>query len=257
MSPSNSISPTHRFTTRVENYRRYRPGYPPELLPFLVEHAGLTPRSVVGDVGAGTGLLTQMLLEHGCTVFAVEPNRAMRRAAEEAHGGHPNFHSVDAAAEATTLPDHSIDLVAAAQAFHWFDRPKAKREFQRILKPGGRVALIWNTRDESNPMAAAYQAILEQYCPEYPLVVHTKVASPEALHDFFAPHPFHTTAFPNAHSLDYPALEGRLLSSSYAPMPDHPNHQPMLAALRSAFDRLQSGGRVEFLYRTELYLGQV
>ena len=152
-----NISPTQRFTSRVDNYRKYRPGYPPEIIPYLVENAWLTPQSVIADIGAGTGLLTQLFLEHGNQVYAVEPNQAMRAAADELLVGYAHYHSVDASAENTSLPDYSVDMITAAQAFHWFDHEKTKLEFQRVLKPGGMVVLIWNTARHRQPNRGGLQ----------------------------------------------------------------------------------------------------
>ncbi|MCW5625403.1 MAG: class I SAM-dependent methyltransferase, partial [Burkholderiales bacterium] len=135
-----------RFSNRVTDYVRARPGYPPELLSLLQRHCGLTTASVVADIGSGTGLLTTLLLEAGCRVFGVEPNREMREAGTQALQRFPAFVAVEGSAETTTLPDATIDVVTAAQAFHWFDRIRARAEFARILKPGGWVVLIWNDR---------------------------------------------------------------------------------------------------------------
>src|SRR5690349_16869253 len=129
--------PIGRFSDRVENYVKARPGYPPAILPFLVAECGLTPESVIADIGSGTGLLAELWLKHGNRVFGVEPNAAMRAAGERRLADYPRFTSVAATAEATTLPAGSVDFVTAGQAFHWFDGPAAAREFARILRPAG------------------------------------------------------------------------------------------------------------------------
>lgn len=250
-------SPTQRFTSRVENYRKYRPGYPPEVIPYLAENANLTPQSNIADIGSGTGLLTHLFLDHNNPVFAIEPNQAMRAAAEETLTSYPNFTSLDSQAEATTLPDHSIDLITAAQAFHWFDLTKTKLEFQRILKPGGMVMLIWNQRDQSSPIVHAFMDIVKTYCQEHKSVVHTNTASQAVIENFFAPHPVKTHTFPNSQTLDYPALRGGLLSASYAPLPGHPNQESMLIDLKHTFDQIQKNGQVEYLYKTQIYSGRV
>lgn len=113
-----------RFSGRVADYLKYRPGYPEELLAFLRSECGLVPGSVVADVGSGTGKLAELFLSGGNTVFGIEPNAEMRLAAERLFSGRSGFHSVAGRAEATTLPDSSVDLVAVGQAFHWFDREK-------------------------------------------------------------------------------------------------------------------------------------
>src|SRR5437899_1233764 len=135
------MNSTERFTDRVADYVRFRPHYPPAVFAELRDRLGLGAGSSVADVGSGTGISARPLLEMGCTVFAVEPNAAMRSAAEQWLGDFPRFQSIAGTAEATTLAEHSVDAVVAAQAFHWFDAASARREFQRILKPRGWVAL--------------------------------------------------------------------------------------------------------------------
>jgi ubiquinone/menaquinone biosynthesis C-methylase UbiE len=150
-----SRNPTQRFSGRVENYVRYRPGYPPEVLQLLRQECGLTPDHVIADAGSGTGILTRILLEAGCSVFAIEPNAEMRHAGERLLAAYPRFSSVAGSAEATSLPDHSVDFITAAQAAHWFHRDHARREFLRILKPGGWVVLAWNERcTDSTPYSS-------------------------------------------------------------------------------------------------------
>ncbi|MEM9906031.1 MAG: class I SAM-dependent methyltransferase, partial [Cyanobacteria bacterium P01_D01_bin.44] len=144
-------SPTQRFSNRVADYIKCRPDYPPTLLAYLTQHGGLTSKQTVADIGMGTGLLTHHFLDHGNRVYGVEPNAEMRSAAVECLHPYAHFHPLDGQAEATTLPPDSVDWVVAGQAFHWFDRPAARAEFERILKPGGRVALVWNDRLESDP----------------------------------------------------------------------------------------------------------
>src|SRR5258708_2582165 len=137
---------TSRFSDRVENYVRYRPGYPPGVLQALRDDCGLAPGHVIADIASGTGIWTRMLLENGNPVFGVEPNTEMREAGERLLAAFPKFTSVAGNAEATTLPDHSVDFITAAQAAHWFDRERARLEFVRILKSRGWLALLWNDR---------------------------------------------------------------------------------------------------------------
>ena len=153
---------TERFSDRVADYVRYRPSYPPDLLDCLRRNCGLTPHWIIADVGSGTGLLTKIFLENGNRVFAVEPNAAMRAAGEEFLRGFEQLASREGRAEATGLEAHSVDLVAAGQAFHWFDRRRARAEFERILKPSGWVALVWNERLTSTPFLADYEQLLHR-----------------------------------------------------------------------------------------------
>jgi ubiquinone/menaquinone biosynthesis C-methylase UbiE len=248
--------PTQRFSSRVENYVRYRPGYPPEVLELLKSECGLRPDSVVADIASGTGILTRMLLANGNRVFGVEPNSAMRRAGEELLAQYPCFTSIAGSAEATTLVDQSVDFVTAAQSAHWFDREKARREFVRILKLGGWVALLWNERrTDSTPFLRYYEKLLLTYGTDYQDVRHEHTT--EAIAAFFAPSPFQARMFENRQEFDYPALQGRLLSSSYTPQPDDPNHAPMLRELHRLFDTHQVNGRVTFEYYTRVYYGRL
>jgi SAM-dependent methyltransferase len=254
------VSPTdskQRFSSRVADYVRYRPGYPRAILDPLREECGLTPESVIADVGSGTGLLSRVFLDNGNAMYGVEPNADMRAAGEEFLRSYPKFHSVAGSAEATTLPDASVDFVVAGQAFHWFD-PKATRgEFARILKPGGGVAVVWNERRvETSALLRAYEDLLRKYSTEYARV---SAQYPEAqrMAEFFAPGEFRHRTFPNEQLFDFDGLRGRLLSSSYSPPKDHPNHGPMLAELKRIFDAHATNGRVRIEYGTHLYYGRL
>jgi SAM-dependent methyltransferase len=251
---------TRRFSDRVAHYVRYRPTYPPALLESLAGMTGFTAAHTVADIGSGTGISTLLFLRNGNTVYAVEPNDAMRDAAEAQMAGYPNFHSVAATAEATTLPDHSVDYVVAGQAFHWFDHENAKAEFRRILRPEGWVALFWNDRKTgTTPFLRAYEELLLEYGTDYAAINHRNITDPAAnqFRAFFRDGVYHTATHPNVQYFDYEGLEGRLLSSSYAPNAGHPSHLPMLRALRDIFDRHQQNGQVAFEYTTELFVGRV
>jgi SAM-dependent methyltransferase len=244
--------PLARFSTRAENYVKYRPGYPSGILEILESDCGFSATSVVADVGSGTGILSEMLLKNGNTVFAVEPNAAMRLTAEDFLKKYAKFNSVDATAESTTLATDSVDFITAAQAFHWFDRKKAKAEFARILKPGGWVILIWNERQlDSTPFLRAYEQLLLRYGTDYQQVRHENVA--DEIAEFFAPETFALRTLENVQHFDFKALKGRLLSSSYAPELDHPDLIPMLSKLEKIFNDNQKGGIVDFEYETKVY----
>jgi len=247
---------TSRFSDRVENYVRYRPGYPAEALQALLTECGLQPHHVIADVASGTGIWTRMLLENRNSVFGVEPNADMRQACERLLANFPRFRSVDATAEATTLADQSVDFVTAAQAAHWFDRARARREFARILKPGGWLVLLWNERlIDTTPFLRAYEELLLSYGTDYQEVRHERTT--DAVNDFFDPLPFRERTFPMRQDFDYEGLEGRLLSSSYAPGPGHSKHVQMLSALRDIFSAHSAGGRVAFEYKTRVYFGHL
>jgi SAM-dependent methyltransferase len=250
------LDPTRRFSNRVENYLRYRPSYPPEIIPLLESECRLTSESSIADLGSGTGFLTELLLKHGNPVFGVEPNPEMRAAGEKVLARYPKFRSIDGTAESTTLPDQSVDFVTAGQAFHWFDRQRARPEFERILKPNGYLVLIWNGyRMETSPFMAGYQDLVVRYGTDYSEVQREVVACD--VESFYAPGICGYANFDFQQTFDYQGLQGRLLSASYAPEPDHPDFQAMLDDLRRLFDAHQTGGRVIFAYETEVYYGQL
>ncbi len=247
---------TQRFSSRVENYVKYRPTYPQAIVETLREECQLTPASQIADIGSGTGLLTELFLQNGNPVFAVEPNPEMRTAGEQLLQHYANFQSIAATAEATTLPDQSVDFVIAGQAFHWFDRQQARHEFVRILKPGGWVMLVWNERETHiTPFLQAYEKLLGQYATDYAQVDHRQIDN-AALKDFYGKDGFKSQEFRNVQRFDYTGVEGRLLSSSYTPEVGHPNHEGMLAELAKIFHIHKADERVEFEYTTKMYYGQ-
>ena len=247
---------TQRFTTRVEQYVRFRPGYPREVLELLEAECGLTSDSVIADIGSGTGILSELLLKNGNTVFGVEPNGPMRAAGEELLQQYPGFHSIDGSAEATSLKSGSIDLITAGQAFHWFDGAKARTEFVRILKPEAFVALIWNDRRlDSTPFLRAYEDLLVNFGTDYNQVKHLTATGP--ITKFFAPGNFQLRSFPNSQEFDFEGLKGRVLSASYTPEPGHPNFESMIARLHEVFEVHKRNGKVAFEYDTEVYYGRL
>jgi SAM-dependent methyltransferase len=247
---------TARFSSRVEEYVRYRPSYPRQVLGLLQNKCGLTSDSVIADVASGTGIFTRLLLENGNCVFGVEPNPEMRRAGEKYLASYARFTSVAGSAEATTLPDLSVDLVSAAQAAHWFDRAQARREFVRVLKPGGWMVLIWNEREtDSTPFLRDYEKLLLTYGTDYKEVRHERTT--DEIAGFFAPLPFQSAVLEMRQDCDYAALEGRLLSSSYIPAFGHPSYEAMLRELREIFDAHQNNGQVVLTYATRVYYGQI
>ena len=247
---------TSRFSDRVENYVLYRPGYPSEVLQTLNSECGLAPGHVIADIASGTGIWTRMLLENGNPVFGVEPNAEMRNAGERLLASFPNFTSIAGTAEATTLADHSVDFITAAQAAHWFDRTRSRREFVRILKPGGWLVLLWNERlTDSTEFLREYEQLLLTYGTDYKEVRHERTT--ESVNQFFDPDPYQERVFAMRQEFDYAGVEGRLLSSSYAPGPEHSQHAPMLRELRDIFEQCAVADRVAFEYKTRLYFGHL
>jgi len=251
-----SKSPTARFSDRVENYVRYRPGYPVEVLDLLRAECGLRPNHLVADVASGTGLFTRLLLENGNSVYAVEPNAEMRDMGAHLLAGYDRLVSVAGTAEATTLGSASVDFVTAAQAAHWFDLRRTRAEFVRILRPGGWCVLIWNERStESTPFLRDYEQLLLTYGTDYKEVRHERTTA--IIHEFFAPAPCQERVFDLRQQFDYEGTAGRLLSSSYAPLEGHPSYAPMMRDLERIFRAHARNGAVEFEYKTRVYYGHL
>ncbi len=250
------MDPTKRFSNRVENYVKYRPSYPAAVIDLLAGQCGLSSDSIIADIGSGTGILSQLFLKGGNRVFGVEPNTAMREAAEKLLARFSAFLSVEGSAEATTLPDLSIDFVVAGQAFHWFDGTKAKREFRRVLKRDGWTVLVWNERRlDTTPFLRSYEKLLLKYGTDYPVVRHENIYGDIA--ELFAPNPYELRVFDNQQLFDFEAARGRLLSASYVPAPGHENFEKILNELQSIFAEHQQSGRVTFDYETKVYFGRL
>lgn len=247
---------TTRFTVRIENYIKYRPSYPTEVIEYLKSEGILKSDSIIADIGSGTGISSELFLKNGNVVYGIEPNDAMREAAEKLLSAYSAFRSINASAENTTLPKNSIDLIICAQTFHWFDIPKVKIEFKRILKPTGRICLIWNERIlDGNPFLIDYEKLLLKYGTDYKNVRHENIDE-KKLNEFFESG-YTKRTFPNKQVFDLAGVTGRLLSSSYTPQYDSPLYEPMLAELNEIFEKNQLNGFIEFLYDTNIYTGKL
>jgi SAM-dependent methyltransferase len=245
-----------RFSDRVENYVRYRPDYPPGVIETLEREIGFTPSWVIADVGAGTGLSSQLFLENGNEVYAVEPNLQMRMAAQRYLAGYQGCHSIAGTAEATTLAAASVHCIVAAQAFHWFDAAAARVEARRILRPGGWAVLLWNKRRVAGtPFLEAYERLLADYGVDYQDVRHDKI-DPDRLTAYFGGD-FGHAAIPNQQRLDAAGLCGRIASSSYMPAEGAPRYRELIEAAERVFADYQSGDRVVLEYDTEIFLGRL
>lgn len=246
-----------RFSNRVADYARYRPSYPVAMLDLLRAECGLHTEHAIADIGSGTGLLSELFLKNGHRVFGVEPNKEMREGGEEYLQSYSGFTSVNGSAEATTLPNASVDFVTAGQAFHWFEPAAASREFSRILKPSGWVVIAWNDRRmEEKQLTQEYEQLLERFAIDYKRV---KDSYPEMHHlrSFFGGDAFASRDLPNAQVLEWEGLRGRLRSSSFAPTEDHPNYAPMMKELERLFHAHEEQGRVQMEYWTRIYFGKL
>ena len=245
--------PTKRFSDRAETYAKYRPGYPDEMLAYL--GTLVSSGAHVADVGSGTGILTHRLLARGYVVYAVEPNEPMRREADRVLSAYRAFYSVNGRAEATGLPNQSIDLITCAQAFHWFDPEKTRLEFCRILKPGGLTAIIWNERrDNDSDLGREYNDLLKRMVPDYNRVDHRRISA-EEIHAFFSRNEVRLVTFRNYQVLDREGFLGRLISSSYVPNVGQPGHQEIVEAADRIFTKHQIGSEVRIDYETKVYVG--
>jgi SAM-dependent methyltransferase len=247
--------PTERFSDRVSNYVRYRPSYPQELVDTLMTECHLGSQSTIADVGSGTGIFSRLLLDKDCYVSGVEPNRNMREAAESQFAGYNKFSSIDGQSEHTGLDDSSIDLITAAQSFHWFETGDTRQEFLRILKPGGYVALVWNQRKIEQPFQIEYDRMLRQYASDYGAVNHMNI-SPEDILDFFSPNKVAKFEFDNSQIFDLSSFLGRMQSSSYVPKTGTAEHLRLIQAAEDLFNRYQSSETISFEYNSFFYLAE-
>jgi len=254
-----SFDGSARFTGRAGYYAQNRPGYPAEVINWLKREAGLKPSSIVADVGSGTGISSQLFLQNGNFVFAIEPNSDMRKVAEAALESHAGFRSIQGKAEATTLPSSSVDFVVCAQAFHWFDIEASRIEFLRILKQYGSVVLMWNKRrDDSSSFMRGYEEILRQYGGDYETRWRKQRGGiEESVRRFFQSTPFRAVSIENLQKIDLSRLKHGFLSASYAPLPGDPAHESAVIRLESLFERYANAGTVIFEIDTQVYVGRL
>lgn len=245
-----------RFSDRVENYIKYRPGYPDEIIPTLQLEIGLTPDDVIADIGSGTGLSAKLFLEHGNIVYGIEPNEPMRNAAEGLLSEYDTFISIHGSSEATNLKDNSVDLIVCAQAFHWFDRQKTKQEFQRIANSGAHLCLIWNDRKETEAFQQDYEKLIQEFAIDYNEISHRNITA-DIIEEFYAPNKFNKFVLNYEQQFDLEGLIGRIISSSYMPNEDHDNFPQLKNAIVSLFNKYEQNGIVTFAYDTNLYIGSI
>jgi SAM-dependent methyltransferase len=250
------MDPKTRFSDRVENYITYRPSYPSEAIKFIVSEFHINSNSIIADIGSGTGILTRLLAKYPSILYAVEPNDEMRHAAEVLLQDEKSVISINGSSESTNLGNNSIDVITAAQAFHWFDIHKTKTEFKRILTENGKVVLLWNRRQTNTEFLVGYDSLLKKYAAEYNEINHRNI-SIDTLRPFFSDGTVGKKTFHNVQTFDLDGVMGRLLSASYAPLPGDNNYQTITTQLNKLFAIHNINGFVDFNYETELYWGSM
>ncbi|WP_026733540.1 class I SAM-dependent methyltransferase [Fischerella sp. PCC 9605] len=249
-TPLHTLNPLTRFSDRVDDYVKYRPSYPAAAIDKILE--GLAPPSqlVAADIGAGTGISSRLLAERGVSVIAIEPNTAMREAAEP----HPLVEFRDGTAEVTNLSDASVDLVTCFQAFHWFNPEPTLSEFRRILKPSGRLAVVWNNRDKEDALTAEYNRLVRAASNHHPAESRMKTVEPLLGTKHFVNVREYTFVY--RHELDLTGLIGRATSASYVPRAGEAYEQ-LISSLQELYQRFcDERAFVYMVYRTSVHLAE-
>jgi ubiquinone/menaquinone biosynthesis C-methylase UbiE len=244
-----------RFSSRVENYIKYRPGYPESIISILQLEIGLMVDDIVADIGSGTGLSAKLFLENGNIVYGVEPNEPMRKASEGLLYEYNNFISINGSSESTNLKDKSVDLIVCAQSFHWFDRVKTKQEFQRIANNGAHLCLIWNDRKEMDPFQQEYEKLIKEFATDYNEISHRNITQ-SIIEEFYLPNTFKKFTLQYEQYFDLQGLIGRIVSSSYMPNEEDDNFPQLKNAIVDLFSKYKQNGIITFAYDTFMYIGK-
>lgn len=247
------------YSRTVEYYGRYRPRYPQTLIEWLKNECALSPEQVIADIGSGTGQMTELFLKHGNAVYAIEPNPDMRRVAEQELHNYSNLISLGATAEATTLPDQSVNLITVGNAFHWFNHSQTRKEFFRILKPHGLVILAWNLeRNNGSPFATAFEGFWQKCIdPAARFKRAGERKRSDYITQFFGADHVKEIIFDNYQVCDFEALKGVTLSFLKAPQPEDPRYPAMLDELKALFDQYRENSVVTLEYDTAVFYGQL
>ena len=252
INPFERLQPTTRFSNRVDNYAKYRPSYPQAIIVFLQRFIGLQKEWTIADIGSGTGIFSELLLKNGYKVWGVEPNKEMREEAEKTLAQYKKFTSTNGKAEQTFLRSNSINLITVAQAFHWIDRTVAKEEFRRILHPGGFIVLLWNVRLTHTPFLKEFEDLKIKYGTDYKA---SRMLKEKEIEAFFHPGPVTQEKFYHTQIVEFLALKGQLLSSSYIPL-EGQKHKQMILELENIFNQYNENGFVKIEYETRLYVNK-
>lgn len=249
-APLHQMQPLERFSDRAEEYAKYRPGYPDAAIDIILEGLGEPCNLVAADIGAGTGIASRLLAERGVQVWAIEPNHQMRQAA----GVLPRMTMLNGNAEKTGLDAHSVDLVTCFQAFHWFTPDLCLPELHRILKPAGRLAVVWNNRDRSDLFTQGYSEIVKQLSNQHPAEQKIAAIDPLINSDRFCN--VREYNFPYQQAIDLTGLIGRAESVSYIPK-EAQTRQTLVTELERLYQRwADASGLVYLVYSTQVFLAQ-
>ncbi len=247
---------TEKFTGRADAYVKARPSYSQAFIKMLCEKLGFGKDTIVADIGSGTGKLSKQLLENGCIVYCVEPNEDMRAAAEKELRHYKDFHSVNGSASDTKLNTASVDFITVAQAFHWFNADEFKKECIRILKPHGKVILVWNTRDMESEFNVKSYEIYKKYCPDFKGYHGGMKDDDGRIADFFD-NSSERLSFDNPLEFTKEKFINRSLSASYSLSANDKNFDEYVNELEKLFDNYSQNGIVIMENKTTAYIGEV
>ncbi len=254
MNYIDTLKPTERFTDIAETFYQYRPHYPVQVIDILDKFYGFKNMNSIADIGSGTGIFTKQFMELGKIVFGVEPNDKMRKKSENDFSAFSNFKAINGTAENTQLANNSIDLITAAQSFHWFDTKSAISEFYRILIPEGIILLIWNERKNSETiLMSKYEKVLRKYCVDYKETNHNLFTFP-IIKGLFKDKNIDLYMLNNHQYMDLESFIGRVRSCSYCPKPQDRNFAPLMGSLKDIFDIHHSDNKIRFDYNTVMYI---
>lgn len=247
-----------RYSSKTDDYAKYRPNFPNEIVEFLYSNDFINSNSIIADIGSGTGRFTRLLLEKGNKVYGVERNDEMRAKAEQLLSQYSNFISIRGSAEETVLTDNTIDLITAAQAFHWFNKEKCLSEFKRIIKKNGKVLILWDDfLTNYNNFSIEYGKVLNKYRIVELGQMEKRFTRTEMISDFFRNNKYETLSFTHEIYQNFNSIKGGALSASFTPKPDEVNYKPFLLELQEVFEKFQSEGKVLTAFQTICYLGKI
>lgn len=249
---------SERYSDKTEDYAKYRPNFPDELVEYLYMKGDISNTAVIADIGSGTGRFTRLLLEKGNLVYGVEQNNEMRIKAEELLSQFSKFVSIKGSAERTGLEDKSIDLITIAQAFHWFNKEESLMEFKRILKDNGQVFIVWDDFvSDYNDFTKELSAASSTFRNVQPQSDVKKSTRNEMIEEFFKDNKYITTTFMREIYQGFDGIKGGMLSASYAPKLGEENYEVFILELQRVFDKYQNNGSVCTAFRSVCYLGRL